>query len=289
MILISGCKEQVKEKQELTEDLIINNTEENIEFSPELSELINDISEISIVESKNINYGGELSENYQYFEEIKKVATTQELVKLTNSENGVIACYASWALVDNSYEDLDIIFEKFIKSDIEITFQSGCVIYNDNIYHSIYSRYHQKNYVTKENDKVFIKLDSLILYQYDTLETLVYHALDNRHYDRTYNEQISSLAFNKMNMDAVFYLAKWYRAEYSEELKLSLTKYLNENTFSENELTLYFKTVKILIDFNDEEIDTIIRGKINTDTSWLKQKEKFKYLFEDMNFSTMRN
>jgi len=289
MILISGCKSQVQEKKELEEEVIINKIEEKVEFSTELSDLINDISDISIVQSKNIGYGGTLSENYQSFEKIKKIATIKELVELTNNENDVIACYASWALVDNSYEDLDVIFEKFIQNNIEITFEGGCTIYPEKIYHLLYSRYYKKNFVTKEVDRVFIKLDSLTLYNHDTLTTLVYHALDNRYYDRSYNKQISSLAFDKMNMDAVFYLAKWYKAEYSEELKTSLTEYLNETTFSENELALYFKTVKILLDFNDDEIDTIIREKINTDTSWLKQKEKFKYLFEDMNFSTMRN
>ena len=38
---------------------------------------------------------------YENFEELKKNASKQELLTLTNHSNGVVRCYSFWALASN--------------------------------------------------------------------------------------------------------------------------------------------------------------------------------------------
>jgi len=283
ILIVISCN-QSKEK---TVTVLSPEINQEIKYSKELLSFLDTINNIHIVMDQYVGYYGELSENYQFFEQLKSIASIDELVDLTNHDNNTISCYATWALCDTAYENLDIIFNKFIENNKKVAFESGCSVSENYIFHSIYSYYYRKNYSNRRLDDLFIKLDSIIIYNKDVLPKHLYYALKNRAYNRNYNEQIASLAFSKNNIDAILYLVNWYKADYSEKIKTSLVKYMINTDFSKNNLSNYYEILEILIDFKEEKIDTEVRTKIHEDTSWLKEKKKYMNLFERKHFSTM--
>ena len=256
----------------------------NISFgqTKKLTVIVDSIAQINEVQQEHIGIAGTEGENYKNFEQLKEIATTDELVQLTDNKNATVACYASWALADNSYSDLKIIFQKFIKKDRKVETFSGCIKSQDNISVELYHRYW--NSIDKDKrptDKILMQLDSIILYSENPNWLLLDRALENRIYQEPFKTRISILAFEKGKEEVIFYLCNWYKAEYVNELKKSLVQYLKKTNFKDTGTTDYYKTVEELFKFNDPEIRKIVIAKMKKDRFWENEKERFKYLLED--------
>jgi len=244
--------------------------------------IINRIAKINEVQGEHVGLGGSKSKNYKNFEQLKEIATTGELVLLTNNKNPTVACYASWALADKSYLDLSVIFNKFITQDRQVETSSGCIESKDNISSELYHRYWNSiDDQKKSTDKILIQLDSIVLYSHNPYWLLMTRALENRVYQEPYKRQIVFLAFKQGNRDAIFYLCNWHKAEYAEKIKTGLVKYLKRTNFKNTGTTDYYKTVEELFKFNDSEIIKVVIAKMKKDRYWEMDKERFKYLLED--------
>jgi hypothetical protein len=258
----------------------------NISFGQKkkLTVLVDQIAKINEVQQEHVGFAGSESENYKNFMQLKEIATTEELVLLTDNKNATVACYASWALADNAYSDLKTIFHKFVIQDKQVGTFRGCIKSQDNISSELYHRYW--NYVNiskRPTDKILLELDSIVIFSKKPYWLLLNRAMENSVYAEPYKKQISILAFEQGQREAIFYLCNWHKAEYADKIKTSLVKYLNETEFKNTGITEYYRTVEELFKFNDPEIRKAIIAKMKRDRHWEMGKERFKYLLSDNN------
>jgi hypothetical protein len=252
------------------------------ETPKKLTTLVDRIVKINEVQYEHIGVAGTASENYKNFKHLEEIATTDELVELTNNKNATVACYASWALADKSYSNLKSIFNKFLIQDRQVQSFNGCDQYLANISFEIYHRYwNNLDDEKKSTDKILTQLDSIIIFSKKPYWLLLRRALENRVYVEPYKTQISILAFEQGQREAIFYLCTWHKAEYADKIKTSLVKYLNETEFKNTGTTDYYNTVEELFKFNDPEIRKAIIAKMKKDRHWEMEKGRFKYLLED--------
>lgn len=256
----------------------------NLSFgqSKKVKTLVEQIAKINEVQYQYIYDGGSESDNFKNFLQLKEIATTEELVKLTDDENATVACYASWALADNLYPDLKSIFLKFILKDRLVHTFNGCNKSQDNISEVLYFRYcNNTNIRNRPKDKILIELDSIIIFSKNVYWLLLNRALENRIYLEPYKTQISNIAFEENRKEAIFYLCLWHRAEYANKIKIALLKYLNETDFKNSGNTSYYTSVEELLKFKDPDIREAIIIKLKKDRSWEKDTKKFVYLFNE--------
>lgn len=244
--------------------------------------IVDEISKINQVQYERIGYGGTESENFKNFKKLKALATTEELVQLTDHNNATVACYASWALVDKAYPELKTIFQKFIEQDKQVKTFSGCTITQDFISSELYHWYWNQMELSKRpSDQLLFELDSIVLFSTKTNWLLLNRALGNRVYTEPIKSRIALLAFEKRNMDAVLYLSNWHKAEYVDKIKTALLRHLNTTNFKNTGTTDYYRTIEELFKFKDNEIRKAIIAKMKKDRHWEVEKPRFKYLLED--------
>jgi hypothetical protein len=245
-----------------------------------LEEIVAQIAEINEVQFMNVGYAGVFSDNYSNFEQLKEKADLQALIKLTNHENPVVGCYAGWGLIDKGYSDLGSIFSGFLNSGKRVTTFSGCIKSTSSLSDVFYHRFWNDT-DDKETNTTLQKLDSLIIYHDKPCWLLLSRALENRVYEKSYNHRISTLAFDQGYREAIFYLSNWYKAEYKNELRKALIKYLKNTNFENVGTTPYYQTVEELLKFNEEEIREMVIKKLKKDRHWENAQERFKFLLDD--------
>ena len=246
-------------------------------YGQSVKQIVNKISKIDEVQYEHVGIAGILSENYINFENLKKKADIDTLLKLSENENNVISCYAIWGLIDKKYSDILSILAKYINSDKKVKTFNGCIKSEDNLSNEVYNRFWNKT-TNKVENKTLMSLDSLIIYNNKPYSFLLSRALKNRVYPKIYNQRIAVLAFDKENKDAIFYLSNWYKAEYINQIREALIKYLNNTDFKNIGINTYYETINELLKFNDDKLVTIILEKLNKDKSWKPAEEKFKFL-----------
>ncbi|HTN16949.1 MAG TPA: hypothetical protein VL092_04650 [Chitinophagaceae bacterium] len=251
-------------------------------YSKKLTAIVDKIAKINEVQGEYIGFAGVESENYSNFKQLQKVATTEELVRLTENENAAVACYAGWALVDKAYPDLKTILQKFIQQNRQVETLDGCIGSQSDIASELYHRYWNSVDLSKRAaDKTLLQLDSVVLFSKSANWLLLVRAMENRVYTAPFKVQIAVLAFEQERREAIFYLCKWYRAEYIDKIKPALVNYLNKTNFKRTGTTDYYKTIQELFQFNDTEIKKAIIAKMQQDRHWELQKERFSYLLRD--------
>jgi hypothetical protein len=263
-----------------TDTLLAGSTPEH------LKEIIHKIAEINEVQHQYVGFAGRESENYMNFLQLKKAATTEELISLTQDTNNVVACYAAWALADMSYPGLPGIFTYFLDAHKRVNTFSGCIrssFYDGSV--ELYHRYWNNLNLSltdsiKATDKLLLQLDSIILYR-NSNWLLMSRALENRVYPASYRSRLEHLAFNKGSSEALFYLCTWHRADNYENIKKSLLAYLQKTDFSNTGTTDYYRTLDELLKFRDREIEKLIVEKMKKDRHWKNDEYRFKGLLDE--------
>jgi len=251
-------------------------------YSQTVDEIVKRFIATNEVQYEHIGFGSSNSKLYQEYMNLIKIANINELVKLTNHGSAVVRCYAGWGLIDRKYSKLDSIYKTFLDNDAEVTTYSIDIKGSDKISSEFYHRYwNSLDFKDKAINSVLIKLDSLTLFKANSDWLLILRALENRIYPKTYNKQIEYLAFEKNNIDAIFYLSNWYKAEYVDRLKPVLIKYLQSTDFKNVGVTPYYQVIEELLKFKDEEIERIIVEKLRKDKHWEFERQRFVSLLHD--------
>lgn len=247
----------------------------------DLSGIINKIKAINEVQYENVGVAGTPSDNYKNYLVLKSKANTKQLVKLTDDTNVVIACYASWALIEKSYNDLPSILIKFLNKDRDVATFSGCIKSSDPLSSEFYHKYWNRiDKQLRPANKTLFTLDSLILYKDNCYWLLTTRALENRVYPTTFNKRIEYLAFTKANKDAITYLKKLNDKTYNEQIKQAVIKYFRQTNFQNVGITPYLETMTELLNYQDQELKDLIIAKLNQDKFWRSFKEDFLALLK---------
>jgi len=174
--------------------------------SQNIDDLISEISKANIVEYEHVGIGGWKGQNYINFKELSKKANTSQLLQLLTHKNSVVACYASWALIEQKYEDLPKIFKMLIKDGRTVKTMSGCLVGVNIISSEFYHRYWNLVHAKKAKDETLSELDKIIITSENPSQSLLRSALQNRVYTDDYKKIIYKLGFEKNYREAIFYL-----------------------------------------------------------------------------------
>ncbi|TAF74424.1 MAG: hypothetical protein EAZ53_09290 [Bacteroidetes bacterium] len=249
-----------------------------------LTDIVDSIVKINELQEEHIGMEGRESENYKNFKLLKEIASIEELMLLVENKNAVVACYASWALVEKSYPNLMEIFRKFILQDKIVQTYSGCIKSQYYISCELYFRYLNKiGDFKKSTDKILYQFDSITLFSPKPHRMLINAALQNRVYQQPCVTQISKLAFEQCNKEAIFYLSKWNKEDYSKNIKDAIIQYLNQTTFKTLGTKEYYAALQELIKYKDYEVNKAIIFKMKNDRSWEKSKVGFLNLLKSNN------
>lgn len=237
---------------------------------------------ISVNEVQFEYIGFNKSNLYKDFLTLTQKADSNKLVELTNHKNATVRCYAGWGLIDKKYPKLDVVYQNFLNNDSDVVTVHLDIVSDDKISSNFYHRYwNSLKFKDRESNSMLIKLDSISLYNPNTDWLLVLRALENRIYSKKYNAQIEYLAFEKHNLDAIFYLSNWFKAEYITRLKPALVEYLKKTNFKNKGVDRYYQVVNELLKFNDEAIEKIIVDKLRKDKHWEHSRQRFVELLHD--------
>ena len=253
----------------------------------DLSGIINKIQAINELQYENVGIDGAASDNFKNYLELKHKANTEQLIKLTDNPNAVVTCYASWALIDRSFNDLPSILIKFLNKDRDVSTFRGCIKSTNPLSSEFYHRYWNSiDEKLRPTNKTLFTLDSLILYDDKSYWLLTLRALEDRVYPTSFNKRIEYLAFTKANKDAITYLQNLHDKTYDEKIKQALIKYLQQTNFSDVGVSPYFETVSELLKYNDEKLKDLVIVKLKNDTFWTMNEERFLSLLKEYNIQT---
>ena len=100
----------------------------NLDSLPDLKKIVDDIEKRNRVESSHIGVGGSPSKQWDKYEQLKKVATIDQLIALTDHKNSAVRCYAFQALATKRFDKMFPILLKHLKDTATVQTQSGCIV-----------------------------------------------------------------------------------------------------------------------------------------------------------------
>jgi hypothetical protein len=164
--------------------LILNSSCGYIQYNysnKSIDELVNEIEIENELLSQAVGFAGESTEQYARFEELKKKATKEELIKLTKHQNPVVRCYSFWGLTDRKEDNLFSILIEHLQDTSQVQRMFGCIVSNVSVadfYIELLTKKYliTEDYYRENNTKVNIEekriLDSIVLYTPNNLEYL---------------------------------------------------------------------------------------------------------------------
>jgi hypothetical protein len=188
-------------------------------ISNKTKKAVKKIEKVNELMSSAVGAAGMRPKQWDNFEELKKSATKEELIELTNHPNGVVRSYSFWALSHKKDIDLFQIVKNHINDSELISTQFGC-IGSQEMVGDFFIQIMTPQYVDLDSDKMESKemaeLDSLLIYKPNKLSSR-YSAIANAEpTDRLY-PKIRKLVIKENNQSALVTLAK-YQNEQDIEL-----------------------------------------------------------------------
>ncbi|MFB9076829.1 hypothetical protein ACFFWB_05310 [Flavobacterium procerum] len=192
-------------------------------------------------------------QQYENFEELKKKTSFEELRMLTDHPNGVVRCYAFWALAHNENVDLFSIVKTHLIDDATIETLFGCTgsveKVGDVFINIVTPKYFDLN-IKKLNEKESKALDSLLIYKNNNLDSR-FTAIENVEINELLYPRIRELVTKFHNQSALATLSK-YRKENDIQLILK----------NKGEDKSFFYTYKAIQNFPDSKFFPLLEKNL---------------------------
>ena len=188
-------------------------------ISNKTKKAVKKIESVNELMGSAVGYSGTQPKQWDNFEELKKIATKEELIELTNHPNGVVRSYSFWALTHKKEIELYSIVKKHLNDSELINTQFGCIgsqeMVGDFFINVMTPQYVDLNSV-KMNSNELKELDSLLIYQPNKLSAR-YSAINRAEPTENLYPKIRELVIEEKNQSALVTLAK-YRKEQDIEI-----------------------------------------------------------------------
>lgn len=119
-----GCNRKMAFEQSLE-----NKSTLKIDIPSNLKNIIIDLEKGKSIESSYIGYQGLPSDQWDKYEQLKKVATIDQLITLTNYQNPIVSSYAFQALAAKNSDKVFPLLLKHLNDTTTVKFQNGCTIH----------------------------------------------------------------------------------------------------------------------------------------------------------------
>ena len=233
------------------------------ELSQKTQDIVSDLIEYGEITGRAVGYSGGKPKQWDNFTNLKKNATDQELLLLTEHPNPVVKCYAFDLLVKKRNKNSFNILKENLKDTTSVSTQYGCIgsmtRVNDYFIESMSRPYPDNEYLTESDKRT---LDSLILFTPDLISDNKNRLLERIEPKEKYYDRIRELAL-KGNNSAIIAISK-----YQKENDIELINNLLEN--KDTDIQFYgLKAVKNFPNENSfEYIKEIHSGEIKKPTSF---------------------
>lgn len=248
------------------------------------------------------------SNNFENFEELKKLISKDELINLTNHKNQDLRLYSIRELIkqnDNSINIVKIILDE-IQNETYIQTHEGCIISEDLTYSIIYHDYWNQvrlNALKKfnenddekrelimqkaqENDNLLKNINNEIIKLNKDVYWLIYARIfEIKKYDENSKSYITKLLFENNNSYAFDYLRQNYQNEFEQISKTYFENYFEKQNFeTDNQVTYLFNFTEFAFQNNDKELIARIIKKLKNSEGWRSKSGLFEYqIFEKYN------
>jgi len=184
-------------------------------ISKQTGQIVAKIEKVNELMGSAVYYAGIRPKQFDYFSQLQKKATKDELTELTNHPNGVVRCYSFWALTYDSSLNLLPIVAGHIMDDANVNTQFGCIGSSEKV-GDFFINLVTPNYVDVNSKKLdssqFATIDSILIYTpnnlYSKQEAIRRAKLTERFYLRA-----RDLVIKDKNQEALVTLAKYQRRQ----------------------------------------------------------------------------
>ena len=104
-------------------------TYEPEKISKEVTEIVKKIAEKNVINSSMVGVAALKTAQYERFEQLVKIATTEELLEIMNHENPTVRGYTFWALAKRRYENLEEVYMAHAKDKEVVATSQGCLTF----------------------------------------------------------------------------------------------------------------------------------------------------------------
>lgn len=244
---------------------------DTIKVPQHLRKTVTKISAINIYENGILAKGEQRSANFENFLKLKEIASKDELLSLLDNDNKTVSVYASIALVEKKPKLVDQIFQKFLHVKTKVHTQYGCIVGDQNPAEPLYRKYTSSLTLNEIRDDVMLKkLDSLIIFDQNSPESLLQEAFRYRIYPKNYRKRIEILAFKYHKISAINYLDQWHKGDYSIPLQKELSALIENDTLLSINKTMFLAR---LLSFKNPANKKVILNEIKRDTISLTDRE----------------
>jgi hypothetical protein len=182
-------------------------------ISKQTEKVVTKIEKVNELMGSAVYYSGMRPKQYDNFEELQKKATQTELIELTNHPNGVVRCYAFWALSFNHSVDLLPIIIKHINDTTSIDTQFGCIGDTEQV-GDFFIDIVTPQYVDLNSKKLtkteYEYLDSILVYTPNTLIAKE-NAISRVKPTEAFYARVQELVIKERNQSALVAIAKYHR------------------------------------------------------------------------------
>jgi len=202
-----------------------------IELSDKTRNIVSKIIEYGEITGQAVGYSGMKPKQWDNFTSLRKNASEQELLRLTEHTNPVVKCYAFDLLVNTRNKNSFNILKKHLQDTTYVSVQYGCIgsmiRVNDYYIKSMSSPNPNNEYLTESNKKT---LDSLLLFTPNLMSDSKNELLETIEPKEKYYNRIRELAL-KQNKSAIVAISR-----YQKEKDIQLINNLLENTNTDIQL-----------------------------------------------------
>ncbi|WP_131725846.1 hypothetical protein [Flavobacterium sp. Root420] len=216
------------------------------EISNETNLIVKKIEKENVVMGSAVGSAGITPEQYENFEELKKNASKEELLLLTNHPNGVVKCYSFWALALDKNADLFSIVKKHINDDTPVETQFGCIKSTEKVgdfFIDLVNPKYENSEIKKLSQAEFNQLDSLLIYKKNNLYA-GYDAIENAVPTEYLYPKVRNLVIKNHNQSALVTLSKYKNPNDIELI-------LKNKAKDENPESGYYSTYQAIQNFPD--------------------------------------
>lgn len=228
-------------------------------ISIKTNRIVKNIEKVNVLMGSAVGASGMRPKQFENFEELKKNASIEELIMLTNHPNGVVRCYSFWALLPLKNIDLFSIVKSHLGDDTMVQTQFGCIGSGEKV-GDFYIQLVTTHY--EDDDTKFLSvdqlktLDSLLIYSDNNLNKKIDAILKAEPTESLY-PKVRELVIKENNESAVIALSK-YKRESDIELILK-----NKDSDEDSE-SGYFSTYKAIQNFPDPRFSPLLEKNLNS-------------------------
>ena len=186
------------------------------EISKRIQKIVDKIEEDNMYMSSAVGYGGERPKQWDRFEELKKKATDEELIILTNHKSPAVKCYSFQALAERKNpKTFEILLNHLKDTEMVETFQ-GCIVSGQSV-GDFFLDVVKPNYISlsayKLNEIQKNTVDSILLFDEEVKLVAKSYLLESINPKEIYYDRIKEIYERENNKSALIAISKFQKQE----------------------------------------------------------------------------